>query len=421
MDVLIAGGGIGGLTTALSLHAAGIGATVLESARAIRPLGVGINLQPHAVRELFELGLADGLAAVGVPTAEIVYLDRHGNRVLTEPLGTARGYRWPQYSVHRGELQMTLLRAVRARLGEDAVRTGRRVGHVEQPCDDGVRVHVTDRGTGAGRTLDAPLLVGADGLNSRVRAVLHPQEGPLWWSGTMMWRGTAEAEPFLTGRSMLHGDDGDRLRLIAYPVSPAGRGTSLVNWVCQAAVSGRRRLPEGAGWRRPGQLDDVLRHFGDWDLGFLDLPGLLAKSTEILEYPMVDRDPLPWWGRGRVTLLGDAAHPMYPVGANGASQAIVDARVLAYELATATDPSAGLRAYERTRREATARVVLAAREMDSAERRVGRTVPASASRADGGARSRRYADITAAYRRSTGATVEELNARASLTPPRRRP
>ncbi|MFE2446887.1 FAD-dependent monooxygenase [Streptomyces sp. NPDC059426] len=400
MSVLIAGAGIGGLAAALSLHAAGVGTAVVESAREIRPLGVGINLLPHAVRELIELGLGDELAAIGVATAENVYADRFGRQVFTEPRGMAQGYRWPQYSVHRGELQRLLLAAVRERLGADAVRTGTRVVGFDDAGEEagprergGVRVRLLDRATGTVEESAARALIGADGLHSAVRAALHPQDGPLLWSGIRMWRGTTRAEPFLSGRSMVIVRDGNA-ELVAYPI-----GGGRVNWVCQVRVSEPGPLTGEAAWNRVGRLADVLPYFDHWRLGWLDVPGLLVNSGEILEYPMVDREPLPRWGSGRVTLLGDAAHPMYPVGANGASQAVVDGRVLARELARADDVPTALARYETERREATAAVVRANRAMN----RAGARTPEELAR------------VTGTYRDTTGGDVRTLNARASLS------
>lgn len=395
MSVLIAGAGIGGLTAALSLHAVGIEATVVESAREIRPLGVGINLLPHAVRELTELGLGDALADLGVATAENVYADRHGHRIFSEPRGVAQGYRWPQYSIHRGELQLLLLAAVRDRLGPGAIRTGARVtGFAHGPGEtDRVRVRVLDRATGTAAEQDAEALIGADGLHSAVRAELHPDGGPLLWSGVRMWRGTTKAAPFLTGRSAAIVSDGDA-ELIAYPI-----GRERINWVCLVRVAEPGPLPGDAAWNRAGRVADVLPYYAHWALGWLDVPALLADCGEILEYPMADRDPLPSWGSGRVTLLGDAAHPMYPVGANGASQAIVDARVLAYELSGPDGVRPGLARYEAARRDATAAVVRANRAMHR----------------DGGNGPRELARITDTYRRATGSEVEALNTRPPLS------
>ncbi len=400
-DVLITGAGIGGLTAALSLHAAGISATVIERVREIRPLGVGINVQPPAVRELTDLGLGHELAATAIPTAEHVYLDRSGNRIFAEARGLAAGYDWPQYSVHRGELQMLLLAAVRERLGPDAVRTGTRLERVEQTAA-AVRAQVFDRAAGSAQEIEADALIGADGLHSTVRAQLHPDQGPLLWSGVRMWRGVTEGEPFLSGRSMIIVEDGSGVQFIAYPISRRAldRGRALINWVCQVPVSEPEPLTEDASWNRPGRAADVLPYYTGWTWSWLDVPGLITGSTEILEYPMVDRDPLPSWGRGRVTLLGDAAHPMYPVGANGASQAIIDARILASNLTSSTDPITGLAGYERARRGATAGVVLANREMHRAGHAAAGRAPQDL------ARSGELTAITASYRRITGRAVE---------------
>lgn len=395
-NVMIVGAGIGGLTAALSLHAVGIGAVVIDSVREIRPLGLGINVQPHAVRELIDLGLGDELAATAIPTAEHVYLDRFGNRVFAEPRGLAAGYAWPQYSVHRGELQMLLLAAVRERLGPDAVRTGSRLEGFRQ-TRTAVHAWVTDRSAAVTGEIEAAALVGADGLHSTVRAQLHPDQGPLLWSGVRMWRGATESEPFLTGRSMIIANDDHGIQFLAYPVSrrAADRGRALINWVCLVPMAEPGPLAEVANWNRAGRLQDVLAHYAGWTFGWLDVPGLITGSAEILEYPMVDRDPLPAWGDGRVTLLGDAAHPMYPVGANGASQAVIDARVLARELAGADDPATGLAGYEKARRQVTTEVVLANRDMHRAERTAARRLP------DGLASTGELAAITATYRRAT--------------------
>ncbi|WP_171172179.1 flavin-dependent oxidoreductase [Streptomyces sp. I05A-00742] len=401
MTVLVAGAGIGGLTAALSLHAAGIDAAVVESVREIRPLGVGINLQPHAVRELTELGLGDELAAIGVPPAELVYCDPSGAVLHSEPLGLDRGYRWPQYSVHRGELQLMLLTAVRERLGADAVRTATRLtGFTED--GDTLRVRVLDRRTGGQEVLEAEVLVGADGLHSVTRGLLRTDDDPLLWSGVRMWRGVSPGKPFLTGRSMAIVRDGDA-ELVAYPI-----GRDRINWVCLVRVAPPGPLGEDAGWNRPGLLSDVLPHYAGWSLDRLDVPGLLAGADRILEYPMADREPLRSWGRGRVTLLGDAAHPMYPVGANGASQAILDARFLARELARSADVPTALVRYADERREATAAVVHANRAMNQGiEEGAGAT---------GRTATEHYARISDVYRRTTGGDAEALNARPSLTP-----
>jgi 5-methylphenazine-1-carboxylate 1-monooxygenase len=351
-EVLIAGAGIGGLTAALTLHARGISSTVINRAQALRPLGVGINLLPHAVRELYELGVGDELSRVAVAPAAISYYDTDGELLYREPRGIDGGYGFPQYSVHRGELQMLLLSAVRDRLGPKAVRAGAELRSFTE-SDDRVRVRTS------GRDFVADALIGADGIHSSVRAQLHPDNDPLLWSGVRMFRGAAQREPFLDGRTMAIVKDDEGIDLVTYPI-----GGGLVNWVVMLPESEPGPLPGGAGWNQAGDPSEVMHHLERWHLGWLDAVDLVRRTDPVLEYPMVDRDVLPWWGRGRVTLLGDAAHPMYPVGANGGSQAVVDARVLAEELAR--DFPDGLRRYEDIRRIETADVVAANREMHAA-------------------------------------------------------
>ncbi|WP_371780227.1 flavin-dependent oxidoreductase [Streptosporangium subroseum] len=419
MRVLIIGGGIGGLTTALSLHAAGIDCLVAESALELRPLGVGINLQPHAVRELIELGLGDELAKVGVPTSYQTYTDRFGGTILALPRGKYAGYNWPQYSIHRGELQMLLLSAVRERLGADAVRTGLSLEDFEQHTAGtaeftGVTASLRDARTGELLNETADVLVGADGIHSTVRARLHPDDGPLMWNGIRMWRGTAEGDPFLDGTTLIVAGSMAVSKFVVYPISTPVRGRALINWVAEVAIAEPGPLT-AADWSRPGRLEDVLPHFAGWQLPFLDVPALISGSGRILEYPMVDKDPLPWWGTGRVTLLGDAAHPLYPVGSNGGSQAVLDARVLAMELAGAADPAAGLAAYEQDRRTATTKLVLAHRELPIEE-----TIALVTERAPDGfddikdvLTSKELTDMAAAQQRITDMDIKALNDRSS--------
>ncbi|WP_030909490.1 flavin-dependent oxidoreductase [Streptosporangium amethystogenes] len=367
-DIVITGAGIGGLTTALALHAQGIDAIVLEAAGEIRPLGVGINIQPAAIAELIGLGLGDELAATGIPTREHRYLDHTGTTLWAEPRGVAAGHRFPQYSIHRGELQMMLLAAVRDRLGSGAVRTGSRL-HTFEHTRDGIRAHTHDRATGDTIVFEGAALIGADGLHSAVRSRLHPDQAPLSPGGVHMWRGLTELDDFLDGCTMIVASDQQATRLVAYPISARHRerGKALVNWVCLVTAPGAD-APGDADWDRPGRLEDVLPHYLHWDFDWLDVPDMLARSGQILHYPMVDRDPLAGWGNGRVTLLGDAAHLMYPIGANGASQAILDAACLAGELAHHGDAVTALRRYETARRPATTAIIHANRDMDRTER-----------------------------------------------------
>lgn len=413
MDVLVVGAGIGGLAAALSLHAAGIGVRVVDAARELTALGVGINILPHATRELVALGLADELAATGIPTEELIYHDRFGSRICVEPRGLAAGYRWPQYSIQRGELQLLLLRAVRDRLGVDAVRAGLVLERFElQPAQ--VLVELRDRHTGRLEIDRADVLIGADGINSAARAQLHPGEGPPIWNGIHLWRGMTDSSPLLGGRTMIV--SGADPTVVVYPVSRTAeqRGHSTLNWGVGARLVAPTQAPLG-DWHHLGGLDDVLPHVADRCFDWLDLPALVRASPRIWEYPMVDRDPLPHWGTGRVTLLGDAAHPMYPFGSNGGTQAIIDGRVLAWELSCADDAAAGLAGYEHARREPMNTLVLANRQ-----RGPERVVQLVEQRAPDGFRriedvmTRDELDFIAMeYRRTAGFDAETLNAAPS--------
>lgn len=362
MEIVIVGAGIGGLTLALSLHAAGIACRVHEIAPTIKPLGVGINLLPHAMRELGALGLEPAIAERGIETREVCFYNRFGQHIFTEPRGRFAGYDWSQYSIHRGDLQAILVDAVRERLGPEALRTGYRFRAAEQ-SESGVTAHFTDTETGQSLPpVNGGVLVGCDGIRSVLRARLHPNDGPLIYSGITMWRGITRWPPFLSGASMAYAGWLETGKVIFYPVRDAidDDGRQLVNWLCEFYTPPRD--PSG-DWSRPGDLDDFLWACQDMRFDWLDVPAFVKAADFILEYPMVDKDPLDRWSFGRMTLLGDAAHPMYPRGSNGAGQAILDARTLAGHLARFDDPIAALRAYEVDRREATSAVVRANREI----------------------------------------------------------
>ncbi|WP_024804057.1 flavin-dependent oxidoreductase [Nocardia sp. BMG51109] len=410
MRVLIIGAGIGGLTTALSLHAVGIEALVVDSVSELRPLGVGINLLPHATGELSALGLADGLAELAVATAEVVHLDRFGNEIWREPRGIAAGHDWPQYSVHRGKLQAMLLTAVRDRLGPDAVRTGLRfvsaadTADTTDAADDtgGVRARLHDRRRDTYVEFDADLLVGADGLHSAVRAQLYPDEGPPRGDGIRMWRGVTPAPPFLSGATMMFAGSNHAAKFVAYPISralPSDR--CLTNWVAEVRMPAAEEDP--ADWNRVGRVGDVLPFYRGWHCAGLDIDALITATETILEYPMVDRDPLPRWTFGRITLLGDAAHPMYPIGSNGGSQSIIDARVLAAELARTGGAREGAIGYETVRREPVNDIVLANRDMpmDRILRTVAERAPDGFGRIEDVLGPDELAAITASYGRTS--------------------
>lgn len=361
MNIAIAGAGLGGLTAALCLHEKGQRVTLYEAAPELRALGLGINLLPHGARILHALGLQARLESIAVPTKRLRYTTRFGKDILSEPRGREAGYHWPQYSIHRGELQMSLMEAVRERLGEGCIQAGRRCIGFEQDAK-GVRAVLVDAHNGETiETEPADLLIGADGLHSAVRRRLFPAEGPPAFAGIMMWRGVAERERFLDGRTMVIAGDAEQ-KVVLYPISEEAerRGRSLVNWVAEIHVGGEQP-PRPSDWWAEGVRSHFVPQFEDWDLGFIRMLELFEDTAHVYEFPMVDRDPLPRWSFGRVTLLGDAAHPMYPIGANGASQAIIDAHALAEAVAGTDSAEEALSRYENARRPATAQVVLSNR------------------------------------------------------------
>jgi 5-methylphenazine-1-carboxylate 1-monooxygenase len=357
MKVIIVGGGIGGLTTALMLHARGIDCEVFEQAEQMRELGVGINTLPHAIKELAGLGLLPRLDAVAIRTYELFYTNRFGQEIWREPRGIDAGYDVPQFSIHRGRLQGVIYQAVRARLGESRIHTGHRLGAFRQD-EAGVAAYFFDRGGAHRATVHGDILIGADGIHSTVRETLYPNEGPARWNGAMLWRGAIEWPCFLTGRSMIVAG-GMAAKLVVYPIAEGARDDRrLTNWAVVAKIAdGSTPPPRKEDWSRPGRMEDLAPHIRRFEIGAVDARALIEATPEFWEYPMCDRDPLPRWSHGRVTLLGDAAHPMYPVGSNGASQAILDARALADRLADAEHPVHALWAYEQERLPPTAQIV----------------------------------------------------------------
>ena len=350
-DVLIVGGGIGGLTLALSCHQAGISARIFEAAPEILPLGVGINLLPHGMRELTELGLADKLAAKAIETRTLSYYSRYGQHIISDLRGRYAGYDWPQLSIHRADLHSVLLDAVRARLGKDAIRLGHKVSRIDQDAG-GVALHF-DNGDAA----QGAVAIGCDGIHSATRRQLFPDEGPPKYSGVNMWRGAVRWPAFLGGDTMLSSGWMTVGKTVIYPIrpgTPETGGKPLINWVAEL------ERPEAVrqDWTGRGKLSDMMPAFANLRFDFLDISGMMEATEEILEYPMVDRDPLERWSFGRITLLGDAAHPMYPRGSNGAGQSIVDARVLTGQIKKLGATPHALTAYEAVRCPATAKVVL---------------------------------------------------------------
>jgi 5-methylphenazine-1-carboxylate 1-monooxygenase len=415
-SIAIVGAGIGGLAAALSLHEVGFRVRVFESSAAIQALGVGINLLPHAVRELEELGLRAELERAGVCCAELAYYTKRGERIWSEPRGLAAGYRWPQISLHRGVLQRVLLEAVQARIGPDCVVLGHHLERFEVQAG-GVRPRFVTRETGAAvGELDARLLIAADGIHSAARRQLYPDEGPPRWNGAIMWRGIASAAPLFDGRTMIMAGHTSQ-KFVCYPIEGAGAAaTQPLNFV--AELRGHAgELRERQDWSRRGALDDFLPAFAGWRFPWLDAPALIRAAPETWVYPMVDRDPLPRWSFGPVTLLGDAAHPMYPIGSNGASQAILDARVLAGCLRHhARDLERGLERYAGLRAPATAAIVLANRGQgpEAVMQLVEDRAPDGFARLSDVIADAELRAVAERYKKLAGFSVAELNARPSL-------
>jgi len=326
--VIIAGGGIGGLATALTLHQIGVRCIVLEAVREMRPLGVGINLQPNAVRELYDLGIIEeDLERVGLPAREWALVGLNGNDIYSEPRGLLAGYNWPQYAVHRGHFHMLLHKKVVERIGPEAVRLGSRVTGYRKNSDGGVTA-IIEESDGSISEATGALLIGADGIHSAVRAQMHPTQPPIHWGGAIMWRGTTWAKPIRTGSSFV-GLGTHRQRMVFYPISHSNpqTGLALINWIAEVTMDNTEGWKQ-RGWFRQVSIDDFLHYFENWIWDWLDVPALIRQANTVFENPMIDRDPVPTWQDGPVALLGDAAHAMYPTGSNGGSQAIIDARVL---------------------------------------------------------------------------------------------
>jgi len=348
-EILIVGGGIGGLTLGLALHAAKIPCRIFEAAPEIRAVGVGINLLPHATKELAALGLEADLARVAIATRDSTFFNRFGQLIYQEPLGRAAGYDQPQFSIHRGDLQMVLLEAFKNRVGSDRIATNHLCTGVEQD-EAGLTLRFA-----SGQSVRGRAAIACDGINSVIRKQFFPDEGEPRYSGVNMWRGVTRWKPILSGASLTRAGWLSHGKMVIYPIREAGSdGLQLVNWVAEIETPNYRRRD----WNRAGSIDDFIGAFADWHFDWLDVPAFIRAADSVLEFPMVDQDPLPRWSFGRVTLLGDAAHPMVPRGSNGAGQAILDTRAMVNALSATADPVAAFAAYEKERLEKTTRIVL---------------------------------------------------------------
>lgn len=411
MKIIIAGAGIGGLTAALCLHEAGHQVEIYESVRSIKPLGVGINLLPHSIRILTNLGLDERIATSAVETSDLVYANKYGQIFWDEPRGRFAGYKWPQYSVHRGELQMLLLKTVEERLGKAAIKTQHHLhSYVETP--DRVIATFIDRESGSLQAeVAADLLIGADGINSALRQMLYPSEGAVKYSGNVLYRGTTLMKPFLNGASMVMiGHMGQKM--VVYPIQQQldENGLQLINWVGNLREGPEYQLTV-RDWNRQADRERLLQLYKNWQFDWLDVPAMIAGAESIYEFPMSDRDPLSQWSFGRVTLLGDAAHPMYPIGSNGASQAILDAEALCTALQEENDWQAALKRYDEERVPAAAKVVLQNRQkgpdfiMDLMEERFPQGFSPTEIPHD------ELADIMEHYKQVAGFDIKTLNAK----------
>jgi 2-polyprenyl-6-methoxyphenol hydroxylase-like FAD-dependent oxidoreductase len=357
MNVNIIGGGIGGLTTALALQEAGFSVKVFESVKEMRPLGVGINILPHCVRVLTNLGLQEKIAQSAIETSDLVYFNKFGQQFWTEPRGRFAGYKWPQFSVHRGVLQMILLNAVKDRIGEKCLFPNHHLSHFEQ-SEDHVTAHFIDKESGQKLfESTSDILIGADGINSVVRKQLNPEEGPPIYSENVLYRGTSKMKGFLNSTSMVMiGHLGQKM--VAYPIAnqPDEDGNYLINWVANVQ-EGKSKLT-ARDWNREADKQRLVDIYKNWNFDWLNIPEMIGNTEKVYEFPMSDRNPLDKWTAGRVTLLGDAAHPMYPIGSNGASQAILDADTLCEALKNEKTAELALSVYEAERLPATSSIVL---------------------------------------------------------------
>ena len=408
--VIIAGAGIGGLTTALCLHEAGFDVQLYESAREIKPLGVGINLLPHAVRVLTHLDLQEELNEMAIATSELAYYSKHGKKIWQEPRGKFAGYHWPQFSVHRGRFQMLLLQEVKRRLGADKVQTRFSLQQAMNKSD-GVEAYFINKETDETVATACDALIAADGIHSAVRKQFYPNEGAPKFSGIILHRGTTKAKPFLSGSSMIMAGSVDK-KFVAYPIHnfQDETGKQLINWIADLRVNVKEDImPQD--WNRRADKSKLLSEFGDWNFDWLDVPSLINNAEAIYEFPMSDRDPLPQWSFGRVTLLGDAAHPMYPIGSNGASQAILDAECLAGSLANHDDIEVALKEYEAIRLPATAKIVLQNRQMgpEQVMQIVEERAPGGFENLDDVISQEELQSIAARYKQIAGFDKEALN------------
>jgi len=416
LKVIVAGAGIGGLTAALSLQKVGIDVVVYEATAEILPLGVGLNVLPHASRELIALGLEKEIDNFAIRTTAMNYYNCEGKLVIGQPCGLNAGYKWPQWSMHRGDLQSMLLRVFKARAGDDKVVSDAALEDFLEHDNGKVTVTFRRREIGGSFEAECDVLIGADGLHSATRKKLYPQEGKPVYSGIVVYRAAVEAPQYLDGKTMVIMGD-KRLRLVSYPLSSQllsrGEGKSLINWIGVLPIDADQAPPED--WVNLSEQQKLKPLYKNWVFDWIDVPEIMEATSEIFEFPVYDRDPLSQWSFGRVTLLGDAAHPLIPVSSNGAVQAILDGRALAYALATHDDPTRGLKAYENDRLEKANRVVVASRENgpDEVLEIAHQRCPAGVDNVQDYVSLQELQQVIENFKEKAGFGVESLNARPS--------
>ncbi len=406
--VIVAGAGPGGLTLALLLHQRGIPVVVFESVETLKPLGVGINLLPHSVRVFSNLGLLPLLTQSGIETSTLHFCNKFGQTIKSEPRGVRAGYDFPQVSIHRGQFQMLLYREAVKRLGKNAIVTGHALTGWRDTVD-GVVVTLQARDGGV-ISAEGSTLIAADGIKSTARSILYPDEGEPLYGGYLLWRSTTEADPFFDGRTMVMAGHYSQ-KFVCYPISKqhADGGRSLINWIAELKVPDWTDYDQN--WTNEVGKERFFEPFASWDFDWLDVPALINGGGPIYQYPMTDRDPLRQWTHGNMTLLGDAAHPMYPIGSNGASQAVLDAEALANALAADMALGDALQAYEAARRPATSKIVLSNRSagpdiiLQMAEDRA----PDGFDAIDDVISQAEFDEISARYKRTAGFSLKQVN------------
>jgi len=352
MKVAILGGGIAGLGLALGLHERGIDCEVYESVPEVKEMGVGITLLPHATKELAALGLLPQLEAVAIENLESVFYNRYGQYIYKELRGRHDGYATPELGIHRGKLHRILFEEVLKRLGSDHVHTGHRCIRVDQTAQQASATF--ELTNGETRQVHADVAVACDGVNSTVRKQFFPDD-KVCFAGINTWRGVTVHKPILTGKSYMRVGSIETGKMVIYPIvdNVDGQGNQLINWMAEI----QRADTKMNDWNKPGNPNDCIDIFKDWKFPWLDVPNLILSAERVFEYPMVDKDALPQWSFGRITLMGDAAHPMYPRGSNGSAQGLIDARTLADLLSKTTDVVAALQQYQDLRLPTTAKIV----------------------------------------------------------------